>query len=76
MEPIKDDKEGSPEAQLLRMFMQKLMGKALDYGRMSGMSDRSFEQFRKNLKDDYYHYLEQFIKLLDELPKAGPDSQA
>jgi len=67
----KDDKEkdGSPEAQLLRLFMQKLMGKALDYGRMSGMSDRSFEQFRKNLKDDYYQALEHFTTLIDELAK-------
>lgn len=66
----KDEAEGSAEAQLLRLFMQKLMGKSLDYARMSGMSDRSFEQMRKNLKDDYYALLEHFIKLMDDL-KAG-----
>jgi len=60
----------SQEAQLLRLFMQKLMGKSLDYGRMSGMSDRSFEQYRKAIKDDYYAILENFIKLMDDL-RAG-----
>lgn len=62
-----DDKEGTPEEQLLRLFMQKLMGKALDYARMSGMSDRSFEQLKKNLKDDSYQLLEHFAKLLRDL---------
>lgn len=69
----KDNKEeegGSAEAQLLRLFMQKLMGKSLDYARMSGMSDRSFEQMRKNLKDDYYALLEHFIKLMDDLKQG------
>lgn len=65
-----EENDGSPEAQLLRLFMQKLMGKSLDYARISGMSDRSFEQMRKNLKDDYYALLEHFIKLMDDL-KAG-----
>lgn len=64
-----EDNEGTPEAQLLRLFMQKLMGKSLDYARMSGMSDRSFEQLRKNLKDDYYQLLEHFVKLMDDLHK-------
>lgn len=70
MEPKEEDNQGTPEAQLLRLFMQKLMGKSLDYARMSGMSDRSFEQMRKNLKDDYYSLLEHFVKLMDDL-KAG-----
>ena len=65
-----DDKNGSEEMQLLRLFMQKLMGKSLDYARMSGMSDRSFEQFRKNLKDDYYQLLEHFVKMLEDLRKS------
>ena len=69
MEENIEEGKGSPESQLLRLFMQKLMGKALDYGRMSGMSDRSFEQYRKNLKDDYYQLLEHFIKLQEDLPK-------
>lgn len=63
------DGEGSPEAQLLRLFMQKLMGKSLDYARVSGMSDRSFEQMRKSLKDDYYALLDHFIVLMDDLKK-------
>ena len=62
-----EEDEGTPEAQLLRLFMQKLMGKSLDYARMSGMSDRSFEQLKKNLKDDFYSLLQNFIKLMDDL---------
>ena len=29
----------------------KILGKALDFGRMSGMSDRSFTQFTRAMKD-------------------------
>lgn len=68
-EPKENENGGSPEAQLLRLFMQKLMGKALDYARMSGMTDRSFEQLKKALKDDSYQLLENFIKLMDDLKK-------
>lgn len=70
MDEKEEDNSGSPEAQLLRLFMQKLMGKSLDYARISGMSDRSFEQMRKNLKDDYYALLEHFIKLMDDLKQG------
>jgi len=70
MDEKDDANDGSPEAQLLRLFMQKLMGKSLDYARISGMSDRSFEQMRKNLKDDYYALLEHFIKLMDDLKQG------
>ena len=74
MEPTKEDENsGSPESQLLRLFMQKLMGKSLDYARMSGMTDRSFEQLKKNLKDDAYALLESFIKLMDDLKKNKSD---
>jgi hypothetical protein len=65
-----DNSNDTPEAQLLRLFMQKLMGKSLDYARISGMSDRSFEQTKKNLKDDYYALLEHFIKLMDDLKQG------
>lgn len=65
----KEEAEGSAEAQLLRLFMQKLLGKSLDYARMSGVSDRSFEQMRKSLKDDYYALLEHFILLMNDLEK-------
>lgn len=69
----KEETSGSPEAQLLRLFMQRLMGKSLDYARISGMSDRSFEQLRKALKDDGYTLLEHFTKLMDDLKKNGSD---
>lgn len=69
-EMSQEENDGTPEAQLLRLFMQKLMGKSLDYARMSGMSDRSFEQMRKSLKDEYYALLQNFIKLMDDLKSA------
>ena len=72
-EPREDETSGSPEAQLLRLFMQKLMGKSLDYARMSGMTDRSFEQLKKNLKDDAYILLDNFTKLMDDLKKNQGD---
>jgi hypothetical protein len=67
---MEEDNSGTPEAQLLRLFMQKLMGKSLDYARISGMSDRSFEQLRKALKDDAYILLEHFSKLMDDLKQG------
>lgn len=59
------------EEELLKIFTQKLMGRALDYARISGMSDRSFDQYKKNLKDDYYSTLENFLKLFTELKQAN-----
>ena len=59
------------EEELLKIFTQKLMGRALDYARISGMSDRSFDQYKKNLKDDYYNTLENFLKLFAELKQAN-----
>lgn len=73
-----DDKEkpliAQNEEELLKIFTQKLMGRALDYARISGMSDRSFDQYKKNLKDDYYSTLENFLKLFNELKQANRQS--
>jgi hypothetical protein len=70
-----DDKEkpliAQNEEELLKIFTQKLMGRALDYARISGMSDRSFDQYKKNLKDDYYSTLDNFLKLFNELKQAN-----
>jgi hypothetical protein len=55
------------EEELLKIFTQKLMGRSLDLARVSGMSDRSFDQFKKSLKDDHYSTLENFLKLFAEL---------
>jgi predicted aldo/keto reductase-like oxidoreductase len=41
------DKEKS---ELLEKSLQRLMGEVLDMGRISGMSDRSFEQFERTTK--------------------------
>lgn len=70
-----DDKDkplaAQNEEELLKIFTQRLMGRSLDYARISGMSDRSFDQFKKNLKDDFYSTLENFIKLFNELKQAN-----
>jgi hypothetical protein len=39
---------------LITGLTQKMLGKALDYARISGMSDRSFAQYQRSLKDDFY----------------------
>ena len=73
-----DDKDkpviAQNEEELLKIFTQKLMGRALDYARISGMSDRSFDQYKKNLKDDYYSTLDNFLKLFNELKSANRQS--
>ena len=53
---------------LITGVVQRLLGQALDYSRMSGMSDRSFNQMQRSLKDSYYQILDFTIK---ELEKEG-----
>lgn len=38
------------KAEFTEKAVQKVMGKILDMGRISGMSDRSFEQFQRSTK--------------------------
>ena len=52
--------------QLLTGVMQKFLGKALDYARISGMSDRSFSQFQRSIKDDHYTILGYAVKILED----------
>ena len=51
---------------LLTGVMQRFLGKALDYGRISGMSDRSFAQFQRSIKDDHYTILSYALKILED----------
>ena len=51
---------------LLTGIMQRFLGKALDYARISGMSDRSFNQFQRSLKDDHYTILGHGVKILQD----------
>lgn len=55
---------------IITAVMQKFMGKALDYARISGMSDRSFSQFQKSLKDDCYNIIVNSQKILEEFKNA------
>jgi len=46
--------------------LQKFMGKALDLARISEMSDRSFNQFQKSLKDECYNLIDQITVLISK----------
>jgi len=49
---------------LFRSLIQRCMGKALDYGRISGMSDRSLTQYERSIKDDFYTIIDDGTKIL------------
>jgi len=58
-------KDGKVELQsLITGLMQRFLGKALDYARISGMSDRSFSQLSRSIKDDAYQIIAFGIKSL------------
>jgi hypothetical protein len=64
-----DESTGKTELDLsifLRTLIQRCMGKALDYGRMSGMSDRSLTQFERSVKDEFYKIIKDGTKILEE----------
>jgi len=46
--------------------LQKFMGRALDLARISEMSDRSFNQFQKSLKDECYNLIDQIGILISK----------
>jgi len=56
--------------------LEKAMGKALDYARISGMSDRSFEQFERTVKHDFNRIIEQGLELLVEQDYITSDEAA
>ena len=51
---------------ILKRSLEKAMGKALDYARMSGMSDRAFEQYDRTVKNDFNRIIEATTTLLLE----------
>lgn len=51
---------------IMTAIMQRFLGKSLDYARISGMSDRSFNQFQRSLKDDHYTILGHGLKMLED----------
>ena len=57
---------------LVTGIMQKLLGKGLDYARMSSMDDRGFKQFERSLKDDHYQILGFGLKILEEAGHLKP----
>jgi hypothetical protein len=67
IEDFEYDKDGKIKLdKLLTGVMQRFLGKALDYGRISGMSDRSFAQFQRSIKDDHYTILSYALKILED----------
>ena len=66
-------KDGSIDLRaLLTGLMQKFLGKSLDYARMSAMGDRSFTQFQRSLKDDFYVTLGYGLKILEDSGHIKP----
>jgi hypothetical protein len=66
-------KDGKVELEsLIRGLMQRFLGKALDYSRISGMSDRSFSQLSRNLKDDAYQLISFGTKMLEDAGYIKP----
>ena len=59
---------------LMRTLIQRCMGKALDYARISGMADRSLAQFERSVKDDFYMIIDDGSKILKEYGYS-PDAQ-
>ncbi len=51
---------------LLKVLIQRCMGRALDEARVSSMSDRSLVQFTKTIKDDFYKIISDGRKVLKE----------
>jgi len=75
---ITQDETGEKQLSLeifLRTLIQRCMGKALDYSRMSGMSDRSLIQFERSIKDEYYQIISDGIKILQEFNLVDKEKQ-
>ena len=51
---------------LLKVLIQRCMGRALDEARISSMSDRSLSQFTKTVKDDFYKIIHDGRRILRE----------
>jgi len=57
---------------IFKRSLEKAMGKALDYGRISGMSERSFKQYERSLKNDFNSIIEQGQEILVEAGYLKP----
>lgn len=63
------DEQGNKQLNLhvlMKILIQQCMGKSIDYARVSGMSDRSFQQFERLVKDDFYKIIDYSHKILTE----------
>lgn len=52
----------------IQTSLETMMGKAIDLARISGMADRSFGQFEKTIKKEFYELIK-FI--IDDLKTRG-----
>lgn len=55
----------------LSTLIQQLMGKTLDLARISGMSDRSLQQFERTIKNECYKTIGDGSKILKEYGYLG-----
>ncbi len=63
------DQDGNKQLDLhvlVKALVQQAMGKALDYARCSGMSDRSLTQYERLVKDDFYKIINYGQRILEE----------
>ena len=51
---------------IVKRAIEKSMGKALDYGRMSEMSDRAFEQYERTIKKEFNGIINYTLELLED----------
>lgn len=57
----------------IKALIQRCMGKALDYARMSGMADRSLKQFERTVKDDFYKIISDGSQILKDFGHIKDD---
>lgn len=78
MDPIEIGSDGKETLNLHVLFhlmiIETAMGKALDYARLSDMGDRSFQQFERYIKKDFYDLRNKSFKLLERYGYDEPFS--
>jgi hypothetical protein len=52
--------DNSAKSEFLEKSMQRLMGKIIDMGRMSEMSERAFKQFERTSKIEFNNHIRVF----------------
>jgi hypothetical protein len=70
--------DGTEDLNLPIMFeaiMVKYMGRIIDLCRVSGLSDRAFEQMQRTIKDECYNYVKQSKNILQKHGYGDPNDK-